>query len=67
MKGPGKLDAMSCERMITRILPYIDGRLQENVSAELERHMTRCPSCRLRLNEFRVVAGLLDELPVIEP
>lgn len=53
--------------MVTRILPYIDGRLQENGRAELERHVARCLSCRLRLKEFSVVAGLLDQLPVIEP
>jgi anti-sigma factor RsiW len=58
---------MSCERMETRILSYVDGRLKESERAEMDKHLDGCPACRLRVNEFRAVTGLLDELPVIEP
>lgn len=58
---------MSCGRMETRILSYVDGRLKENERAEMEKHLADCAACRLRVNEFRAVSGLLDELPVIEP
>jgi anti-sigma factor RsiW len=34
---------------------------------EVEAHLATCPACRLRVNEFRAVSGLLDELPQIEP
>ena len=30
-------------------------------------HLAACPACQLRVNEFRAVSGLLDELPQIEP
>ncbi|HYT21633.1 MAG TPA: zf-HC2 domain-containing protein, partial [Candidatus Polarisedimenticolia bacterium] len=53
--------------MENRILPYVDGRLKEGERQEVEKHLAACAACRLRVNEFRAVSGLLDELPVIEP
>jgi anti-sigma factor RsiW len=58
---------MSCNRMERKILPYVDGRLKESERLEMEKHLSACAACRLRVNEFRAVTGLLDELPVIEP
>ena len=58
---------MSCEKMETRILAYVDSRLKESERAEMEKHLAGCAACRLRVNEFRAVSSLLDELPVIEP
>ena len=58
---------MSCERMESRILGYVDGRLKESEQLDVEKHMAVCAACQLRVNEFRAVSGLLDELPVIEP
>jgi anti-sigma factor RsiW len=53
--------------METRILAYVDGRLKESDRVEMEKHLNGCAACRLRVNEFRAVGDLLDELPVIEP
>ena len=58
---------MSCQKMETRILAYVDGRLKEGERAEVEKHLEGCAACRLRANEFRAVGDLLDELPMIEP
>lgn len=58
---------MSCEKMETRILAYVDGRLKESERAEVQKHLDGCAACRVRANEFRAVNDLLDELPVIEP
>jgi anti-sigma factor RsiW len=58
---------MSCERMESRILGYVDGRLKEAERLDVEKHLAACAACHLRVNEFRAVSGLLDELPVIEP
>lgn len=58
---------MSCEKMENRILSYVDGRLKESERAEVEKHLAACGGCRMRVEEFRAVSGLLDELPVIEP
>jgi anti-sigma factor RsiW len=53
--------------MENRILPYVDGRLKEGERFEVEKHLAVCLACQLRVNQFRAVSGLLDELPVIEP
>jgi len=58
---------MSCQKMETRILAYVDGRLKEGERAEVDKHLAGCAACRLRVNEFRAVSDLLDELPMIEP
>jgi anti-sigma factor RsiW len=58
---------MSCKRMEDRILSYVDGRVKESERREMEAHLAACAACRLRVNEFRAVTGLLDELPQIEP
>jgi anti-sigma factor RsiW len=58
---------MSCEKMESRILGYVDGRLKESERVETEKHLASCSACSLRVNEFRAVNSLLEELPVIEP
>jgi len=58
---------MSCSRMENRILGYVDGRLKESERLEMEKHLLSCAACQLRVNEFRAVSVLLDELPMIEP
>jgi anti-sigma factor RsiW len=58
---------MSCNRIESRILPYVDGRLKASEQREVEKHLAGCAACRVRVNEFRAVSGLLDELPQIEP
>ncbi len=58
---------MSCSRMEKKIMGYVDGRLKEGERLEMEKHLETCAACRVRVNEFRAVSGLLDELPRIEP
>jgi anti-sigma factor RsiW len=53
--------------MEKKILGYVDGRLKESERLEMDRHLATCAACRVRVNEFRAVNVLLDELPVVEP
>ncbi|MGC1485652.1 MAG: zf-HC2 domain-containing protein [Candidatus Acidiferrum sp.] len=53
--------------MENKCLAYVDGRLKANERLEMEKHLAGCAACQLRVNEFRAVTGLLDELPPIEP
>jgi hypothetical protein len=53
--------------METKILGYIDGRLKAGEQREMEKHLASCPTCTVRVNEFRMVGDLLGELPMIEP
>src|SRR5439155_4894667 len=65
--GPEGKDGMSCSRMENKILGYVDVRLKESERLEMEKHLSTCAACRVRVNEFRAVNVLLDELPMIEP
>jgi len=58
---------MSCTRMENKILAYVDGRLKESERLEMEKHLSTCGACQLRVNEFRAVASLLEEVPQIQP
>jgi anti-sigma factor RsiW len=58
---------MSCSRMEKKIMGFVDGRLKEGERLEVEKHVGTCAACQLRVNEFRAVNALLDELPMIEP
>jgi len=58
---------MSCERMESRILAYVDGRLKDSERTAAEKHFASCATCRVRVNEFRSVNALLGELPMVEP
>ena len=58
---------MSCERMESRILAYVDGRLKESERSDVQKHLDACAVCRVRATEFSAVTDLLDELPLIEP
>ena len=58
---------MSCSRMEKQMMPFVDGRLKISEQREVEAHLAACAACRVRVNEFRAVSGLLDELPQIEP
>jgi anti-sigma factor RsiW len=58
---------MSCKRMENKILAYVDGRLKESERLEMDKHLAACGTCQLRVNEFRAVTSLLDEVPQIEP
>ena len=58
---------MSCGRMEKKIIGYVDGRLKEGERLEMEKHLSTCAVCQVRVNEFRAVNVLLDELPMIEP
>jgi anti-sigma factor RsiW len=53
--------------MENKILGYVDGRLKEGERLQMEKHLSTCAACQLRVNEFRSVHALLDELPMIEP
>jgi negative regulator of sigma E activity len=67
--GVGKegKEVMSCIRMENKILGYLDGRLKEGERLDVEKHLGTCAACQVRVNEFRAVNVLLDELPMIEP
>ncbi len=58
---------MSCERMETRLIAYLDGRASDAERRDVEAHLAACLACRTRAEEFRLLWGVLDEVPMQEP
>ncbi|MCL6565549.1 MAG: zf-HC2 domain-containing protein [Acidobacteriia bacterium] len=58
---------MGCKYTADSILAYLDGRASAAERRELEAHLHHCADCRARVEEFRRLWSVLDELPAIEP
>jgi anti-sigma factor RsiW len=58
---------MNCERIENQLIAYLDGKAKPAERRQVESHLAECAACRQRVDEFRLVAGLLDELPAITP
>src|ERR1700689_4360226 len=58
---------MNCERIENQLIAYLDAKAKPAERRQVESHLAECAACRQRVEEFRLVAGLLDELPVIAP
>jgi anti-sigma factor (TIGR02949 family) len=53
-----------CERNLDRISAFLDGELDAAETAELQRHLEACPSCRALQEDLMAVrAGLAEEMP----
>jgi anti-sigma factor RsiW len=58
---------MKCEDVEKGFIAFVDERASAAERRDVESHLTGCPVCRARLQEFRSVSNLLGELPAIEP
>ncbi len=57
---------MDCERIEKRLIAYMDGRASAAERREVEAHLADCGPCRTRAQEFRLLWGVLDEMPQVE-
>jgi len=53
--------------MEDKLVEYLDGRAKPAERRAVEEHLAGCSACRNRAEDFRVVFGALDDLPVISP
>ena len=58
---------LNCERISSALIPYLDGRASVAEQRAVEAHAAVCPACHERIEDFRRLVGVLDEMPVIEP
>jgi anti-sigma factor RsiW len=58
---------VNCERISTALVPYLDGRASAAEQSAVEAHAAVCPACRERIEEFRQLFGVLNEMPVVQP
>lgn len=58
---------MSCKKIETGLVAYLDGHASSRERREVEAHLATCPACRKRAEEFRRLWGVLDQVPIQEP
>ena len=58
---------MTCERMETMLIAYLDGKTPAEAAREVEAHLAACAACRTRAEEFRRLWGVLETVPLVEP
>ena len=58
---------MSCERISSALIAYLDGRASAQERATVEAHLKACAACRERADEFRRLWNVMAEVPAVEP
>jgi anti-sigma factor RsiW len=58
---------MNCDKISNALIPYAHGRATNAERRAVEAHLDSCAECRAKIEQYRNVSALLDELPVAEP
>lgn len=58
---------MTCEKLSKLLIPYVDEKNSATERREVESHLTACADCRTRVEEYRSLSSVLNELPRIQP
>ena len=58
---------MTCARMETELIAYLDGRAGADERREVEAHLAVCADCGARAAEFQRVSNLLDDYKATDP
>lgn len=58
---------MKCEDVSKELIAYLDRRANPAERRKVEEHLGGCAACRTRVDEFRKIWTVMDEVPAIEP
>lgn len=58
---------MQCQEVQELLSAYLDGMLDPSEKDRADRHLLRCQACRSELEDFKMVLGLLRDLPPVDP
>jgi predicted anti-sigma-YlaC factor YlaD len=54
----------NCRKFLNSLSDYVDGVLQEELCAEIERHMSDCEDCRIVIDTLRKTVYLYRNSPM---
>src|ERR1700691_4164533 len=60
-------NANECAALESKLIEYLDGRALPSERHAVEEHLRGCVSCRSRVDEFRALWSVLDDLPAVSP
>ena len=58
---------MECTEVQSRLIDYLDNRLQPAIRAEVDQHLLTCEKCKIDLEEIRVLFDTIEESPLENP
>ncbi|RLE23253.1 MAG: anti-sigma factor, partial [Acidobacteria bacterium] len=58
---------MNHQEILENIPLYVAGELSPSEQAEMDTHLKNCESCRMELEEFRKMEGMLEQLRLPDP
>ena len=58
---------MNCEQLEKSLVAYLDTKAKPLERRQVEAHLSECGACRQRAEDFRLLWGVLDELPSVAP
>ena len=54
---------MSCKELVELVTDYLEGRLSDARTRELEEHLTACDGCTVYIEQMRVTLKALGRIP----
>jgi anti-sigma factor RsiW len=57
-------EMLACRQVVELVTDYLEGDLPDPVRTAVERHLEACPACVRYLEQMRLTAGSLRDLPV---
>jgi anti-sigma factor RsiW len=64
-EGGGMNDEMlACRQVVELVTDYLEGDLPDAVRADVERHLRACAPCVTYVEQMRLTAGSLRDVPV---
>lgn len=52
---------LNCQRLLHELSDYVDGELDPDLCAELERHLAECSNCRIVVNTLKKTIELYHD------
>lgn len=58
---------MNCQQIEQSLIAYLDTKAKPAERRRVEAHLAECAACTERAEQFRLLWGVLDELPTVAP
>lgn len=55
---------LSCQELVELVTDYLEGVLDTEATTSFEEHLASCPGCTTYLDQLKVTASRLGEIPV---
>ena len=57
----------TCDGISKGLIAYLDQRADPSERRDVEQHLAGCAACRTRVEEFRALWKVMEEVPAVEP